>query len=89
MVAVSRTYGCGRILVQVDAEGKPRGHVGERAVRSIIGEEGLAARAAEKKRRHGSCGGETSEAPPNLPRGGREASGRQAPRDPQRQGRTP
>ena len=41
---------------------------GERAVRGIVRDDGLVARAAKKKRRCGSYEGEVSEAPPNLPR---------------------
>ena len=52
------TYGYRRITAVVDA--------GEPAVRGIMKEEGLAARAAKKKRRYSSYEGETSEAPPNL-----------------------
>ena len=39
---------------------------GDRAVRGIVRDEGLVARAAKKKRRYGSYEGEVSEAPPNL-----------------------
>ena len=39
---------------------------GDRAVRGIMRDEGLVARAAKKKRRYGSYEGEVSEAPPNL-----------------------
>ena len=52
------TYGHWRITAVVD--------VGEWTVRGIMRDEGLVARAARKKRRHGSCEGEISEAPPNL-----------------------
>ena len=38
----------------------------DRAVRGIMRDEGLVARAAKKKRRHSPFGGEISEAPPNL-----------------------
>ena len=39
---------------------------GDRAVRGIMRDEGLVARAAKKKQRYGSYEGEVSEAPPNL-----------------------
>ena len=50
---------------------------GERAVRGIMRDEGLVARAAKKKRRCSSYEGEVSEAPPNLLRdeGASTASG--------------
>lgn len=50
---------------------------GDRAVRGIMRDEGLVARAAKKKRRCGSYEGEVSEAPPNLLRdeGASAASG--------------
>lgn len=41
---------------------------GERAVRGIMRDEGLVARAAKKKRRRSPYEGEVSEAPPSLPR---------------------
>ena len=41
---------------------------GERAVRGIMRNEGLVARAAKKKRRYSPYEGEVSEAPPSLPR---------------------
>lgn len=55
---------------------------GERAVRGIMRDEGLVARAAKKKRRHSSYEGEISEAPPSLLRdeGAGTASGRRAQR---------
>ena len=52
------TYGHRRIAAVADA--------GEWTVRGIMGDEGLVARAARKKRRHGSREGEIPEAPPNL-----------------------
>ena len=58
------TYGHGRMHAQVNASGDMR--VGERTVRGVMEEEGLAARVARKRRRHGSYQGETSEAPDNL-----------------------
>lgn len=52
------TYGYRRITAVVG--------VGEWTVRGIMRDEGLAARAAKKKRRYSSYEGEISEAPPNL-----------------------
>ena len=52
------TYGYRRIVAQTG--------IGERAVRAVMREEGLEARAAKKKRRYSSYRGETSEAPANL-----------------------
>ena len=60
------TYGYRRIYARVNADAEDGEAIGERAVRSIMGEENLAARAAKKKRRYSSYGGEISEAPPNL-----------------------
>ena len=57
------TYGHGRITARADAGGEPGGRVGERAVRSIMGEEGLVARVARRGRRHGSHGGGVPGAP--------------------------
>ena len=57
------THGHRRIVAQTGA--------GERAVRTIMDEGGLVARAAKKRRRHGSYQGEASEAPDDLPRDGR------------------
>ena len=56
---------------------------GEWAVRGIMRDEGLVARAARKKRRYGSYEGEVSEAPPNLPRdeGGRHRLGADGPNE--------
>ncbi len=56
-------YGYRRIAAQTG--------IGEWAVRAIVGEEPLVARAAKRRRRYGSYRGEISEAPGNLPRGGR------------------
>ena len=63
------TYGHRRIAAVAGA--------GERAVRGIMRDEGLVARAAKKKRRRSPYEGEVSEAPPNLPRdeGASTASG--------------
>lgn len=52
------TYGYRSIAAVVD--------VGERAVRDIMRDEGLVARAARKRRRYSSCEGEITEAPENL-----------------------
>lgn len=56
---------------------------GDRAVRGIMRDEGLVARAAKKKRRCNSYEGEVSEAPPSLPRdeGGRHRSGVDGPNE--------
>ena len=56
-------YGHRRIAAQTG--------IGEWAVRAIMGEESLVARAAKRRRRHSSCRGEISEAPGNLLRDGR------------------
>ena len=68
------TYGYGRIAAVAGAD--------ERAVRGIVRDEGLVARAAKKKRRRSPYGGEVSEAPPNLLRDEGQAPlrGRQAQR---------
>jgi transposase InsO family protein len=63
------TYGYRRVQAQVNASGGM--HVGEWTVRSIMEEEGLAARVARRKRRYSSYQGEISEAPDNLLRDGR------------------
>ena len=63
------TYGYRRVQAQVNASGGM--HVGEWTVRSIMEEEGLAARVAKRKRRYSSYQGEISEAPDNLLRDGR------------------
>ena len=60
------TYGYRRIFMQVNADAGQGGHVGEWTVRGIMEDEGLVARAAKKKRRYSSYGGEISEAPANL-----------------------
>ena len=60
------TYGYRRIYAQVNADAEDGAAIGEWTVRSIMEEENLAARAAEKKRRYSSYEGEISEAPPNL-----------------------
>ena len=64
------TYGHGRIAARADTGSKPEGRVGGRAAHGIMGEEGLVARVARRRRRHDSHGGKISEAPPNLPRDG-------------------
>ena len=63
------TYGYRRVQAQVNASGDM--HVGEWTVRSIMEDEGLAARVARRKRRYSSYQGEISEAPDNLLRDGR------------------
>ena len=77
------TYGYRRITARADAGSEPGGRVGEWTVRSIMGEEGLVARVARRRRRHGSYGGEISEAPPNLLRDerGRHDFGADAPNE--------
>lgn len=60
------TYGCRRVYAQASADAGDGAAIGERTVRDIMGDEGLAARAAKKKRRCSSCEGEISEAPENL-----------------------
>lgn len=67
--AGSGTHGHGRVVAAPGASGPRR--VGGRAVRAIMGEEKPVARAAERGRRHGPCGGEVPEAPDDLPRDGR------------------
>ena len=58
------TYGYRRVHARVN--GGEGAAVGEWAVRAIMREEGLVARAARRKRRYSSYEGETSAAPPNL-----------------------
>ena len=65
------TYGHGRIAARADAGSEPGERVGGQAAHGIMGEEGLVARVARRRRRHDFYGGEISEAPPNLPRDGR------------------
>ena len=60
------TYGYRRVHAQVNAAAEGGAPIGEWTVRKIMGEEGLVARAAKRKRRYSSYGGEISEAPPNL-----------------------
>ena len=60
------TYGYRRVYAQASADAGDGAAIGERAVRSIMRDEGLVARAAKKKRRYSSYEGEISEAPPNL-----------------------
>ena len=60
------TYGYRRIYAQDSADAEDGAAIGERAVRSIMRDEGLVACAARKKRRCSSCEGEISEAPENL-----------------------
>ena len=67
-------YGYRRAPAQVNADAGDGAAIGEWTVRGIMEEENLVARAARKKRRYSSCGGEISEAPENLlrdERGGR------------------
>ncbi len=53
------------------AGSEPGERVGGQAAHGIMGEEGLVARVARRRRRHDFYGGEISEAPPNLSRDGR------------------
>ena len=77
------TYGHGRITARADAGSEPGGRVGGRAAHGIMGEEGLVARVARRRRRHGSYGGGVPEAPPNLLRDerGRHDFGADAPNE--------
>ena len=59
------------MCAQASADAGDGAAIGERTVRGIMGDEGLVARAARKKRRYSSYEGEVSEAPENLPRDGR------------------
>jgi transposase-like protein len=54
------TYGYRRVYAQVNAASEDDGRIGEWTVRSIMEEENLVARAAKKKRGHGSYEGEIS-----------------------------
>ena len=65
------TYGYRRVCAQASADAGDGAAIGERTVHGIMGDEGLVARAARKKRRYSSYEGEISEAPENLPRDGR------------------
>ena len=56
------------MYTQVNADAGDGAAIGERAVRNIMAQQRPVARAAERRRRHGSCAGETTEAPGNLPR---------------------
>lgn len=60
------TYGYGRVCAQVNADAGDGTAIGEWTVRDIMGDEGLVACAARKKRRYSSYEGEISEAPENL-----------------------
>lgn len=77
------TYGHGRITARADAGSEPGGRVGEWTAHGIMGEEGLVARVARRRRRHGSYGGGVPEAPPNLLRDerGRHDFGADAPNE--------
>ena len=65
------TCGCRRVYAQASADAGNGAAIGERTVRGIMRDEGLAACAARKKRRCSSCEGEISEAPESLLRDGR------------------
>ena len=60
------TYGYRRVYAQVNADAGDGAAIGEWTVRGIMGDEGLVACAARKKRRYSSYEGEISEAPENL-----------------------
>lgn len=60
------TYGYRRIYAQVNSGAGPDAGIGERTVRSIMRQEGLAARTPKRRRRYSSYAGEISEAPGNL-----------------------
>ncbi|SET29771.1 Transposase InsO and inactivated derivatives [Olsenella sp. KH3B4] len=61
------TYGCRRVYAQASADaGGDGAAIGERAVRGIMAQRRLVARATRRKRRHSPYGGEISEAPENL-----------------------
>lgn len=77
------TYGHGRITARVNAGSEPGGRVGEWTAHGIMGEEGLVARVARRRRRHGSYGGGVPGAPPNLLRDerGRHDFGADAPNE--------
>ena len=60
------TYGYRRVYAQVSADAGDGAAIGEWTVRGIMGDEGLVARAARKRRRCSSYEGEISEAPENL-----------------------
>lgn len=72
-------YGYRRIWKQVNAGSGAR--IGERTVRAIVAEGGLAARTPKRGRRYGSHEGEMSEASPNLlmDEGGKHDFGAEAP----------
>ena len=77
------TYGHGRAAARADAGSEPGGRVGGRAAHGITGGEGLVARVARRRRRHGSYGGGVPGAPPNLLRDerGRRDLGADAPNE--------
>ncbi len=60
------TYGYRRIYAQVNSGAGPDAGIGEWTVRSIMRQEGLAARTPKRRRRYSSYAGEISEAPGNL-----------------------
>lgn len=60
------TYGYRRIYAQANSGAGPDAGIGERTVRSIMRQEGLAARTSKRRRRYSSYAGEISEAPGNL-----------------------
>ena len=60
------TYGYRRVHAQASADAGDGAAIGERTVRGIMGDGGLVACAARKKRRCSSYEGEISEAPENL-----------------------
>lgn len=60
------TYGYRRIYAQASSGAGPDAGIGEWTVRSIMRQEGLAARTPKRRRRYSSYAGEISEAPGNL-----------------------
>ena len=80
---VATPCGHGRAAARADAGGGPGGRVGERAAHGVTGGEGLVARVARRRRRHGSYGGGVPGAPPNLLRDerGRRDLGADAPNE--------
>ena len=80
---VAAPCGRGRAAARADAGGEPGGRVGGRAAHGVTGGEGLVARVARRRRRHGSYGGEIPGAPPNLLRDerGRRDFGADAPNE--------
>ena len=55
------TYGCRRVYAQASADAGDGAAIGERAVRGIMAQQRLVARAARRKRRCSPCEGEITE----------------------------